>query len=81
MTASRSAPQLPCGKSFATSASISDYGLLADAAAVVASPQIRNVGTLGGNLVQDARCWYYRRGPVLLSRWAAIPVMRTPRMA
>ena len=39
-----------------------DYGLLANAAAVVASPQIRNVGTLGGNLVQDARCWYYRRG-------------------
>jgi xanthine dehydrogenase YagS FAD-binding subunit len=40
----------------------SDYGLLAEAAAVVATPQIRNVGTLGGNLVQDARCWYYRRG-------------------
>lgn len=39
-----------------------DFGLLADAASVVASPQIRNVGTLGGNLVQDARCWYYRRG-------------------
>ncbi len=39
-----------------------DYGLLADSAARVASPQIRNVGTLGGNLVQDARCWYYRRG-------------------
>lgn len=39
-----------------------DYGLLADAAAHVASPQIRNVGTLGGNLVQDTRCWYYRRG-------------------
>lgn len=40
----------------------SDYRLLADAAERVASPQIRNVGTLGGNLVQDARCWYYRRG-------------------
>lgn len=39
-----------------------DYRLLADAASRVASPQIRNVGTLGGNLVQDARCWYYRRG-------------------
>lgn len=38
------------------------FGLLAKAAGVVASPQIRNVGTLGGNLVQDARCWYYRRG-------------------
>ena len=40
----------------------SRYGLLATAAGKVASPQIRNVGTLGGNLCQDARCWYYRRG-------------------
>jgi xanthine dehydrogenase YagS FAD-binding subunit len=39
-----------------------DYSLLSDAAGRVASPQIRNVGTLGGNLVQDTRCWYYRRG-------------------
>jgi xanthine dehydrogenase YagS FAD-binding subunit len=39
-----------------------DYALLAQAASRVASPQIRNVGTLGGNLSQDARCWYYRRG-------------------
>ncbi len=39
-----------------------DYSLLAQAAGRVASPQIRNVGTLAGNLVQDARCWYYRRG-------------------
>ena len=38
------------------------YSLLADAAGRVASPQIRNVGTLGGNLCQDARCWYYRYG-------------------
>ncbi len=35
---------------------------LADAAALVASPQIRNQGTLGGNVSQDARCAYYRRG-------------------
>lgn len=38
------------------------YGLLAEAVSVVASPQIRNAGTLGGNLCQDARCWYYRYG-------------------
>ncbi|HTY48574.1 MAG TPA: xanthine dehydrogenase family protein subunit M [Steroidobacteraceae bacterium] len=38
------------------------YPLLAQAAGRVASPQIRNSGTLGGNLCQDARCWYYRRG-------------------
>lgn len=40
----------------------SKYGLLAEAASRVASPQIRNVGTLGGNLCQDTRCWYYRYG-------------------
>ncbi|MDH3452989.1 MAG: xanthine dehydrogenase family protein subunit M [Gammaproteobacteria bacterium] len=38
------------------------YALLAHAAGKVASPQIRNVGTLGGNVSQDARCWYYRYG-------------------
>ena len=38
------------------------FGLLATAAGRVASPQIRNVGTLGGNLCQDTRCWYYRYG-------------------
>lgn len=32
----------------------------AQAAASVATPQIRNVGTLGGNLCQRPRCWYYR---------------------
>jgi xanthine dehydrogenase YagS FAD-binding subunit len=38
------------------------FGLLAEAAGLVASPQIRNQGTLGGNIAQDARCWYYRQG-------------------
>jgi xanthine dehydrogenase YagS FAD-binding subunit len=38
------------------------YRLLADAAGKVASPQIRNTGTIGGNVSQDARCWYYRAG-------------------
>ena len=38
------------------------FGLLAEAAALVASPQIRNQGTLGGNIAQDTRCWYYRQG-------------------
>jgi xanthine dehydrogenase YagS FAD-binding subunit len=38
------------------------YALLASAAGRVASPQIRNAGTLGGNLCQDTRCWYYRGG-------------------
>jgi xanthine dehydrogenase YagS FAD-binding subunit len=38
------------------------YSLLAQAAELVASPQIRNQGTIGGNVSQDARCWYYRGG-------------------
>jgi xanthine dehydrogenase YagS FAD-binding subunit len=38
------------------------FGLLAQAAELVASPQIRNQGTLGGNVSQDTRCWYYRSG-------------------
>ncbi len=40
----------------------SGYPLLAEAAGLVATPQIRNQGTLGGNIVQDTRCWYYRSG-------------------
>lgn len=38
------------------------FGLLAEAAGLVATPQIRNQGTLGGNASQDTRCWYYRGG-------------------
>ncbi len=38
------------------------YSLLAQAADLVASPQIRNQGTIGGNVSQDTRCWYYRAG-------------------
>ncbi len=36
------------------------YALLAQAARSVASPQLRNMGTLGGNICQEPRCWYYR---------------------
>lgn len=38
------------------------FPLLAQAAERVASPQIRNVGTIGGNVSQDTRCAYYRDG-------------------
>src|SRR5215467_1199507 len=38
------------------------FKVLADAAGRVASPQIRNVSSIGGNVSQDARCWYYRSG-------------------
>ncbi len=36
------------------------YEILAEAAEAVATPHIRTIGTLGGNLCQDVRCWYYR---------------------
>ncbi|HEY3380746.1 MAG TPA: xanthine dehydrogenase family protein subunit M [Vicinamibacterales bacterium] len=36
------------------------YHALAQAAAAVASPQLRNQGTIGGNLCQRPRCWYFR---------------------
>ena len=38
------------------------YGILLEAAEAAASPQIRNQGTIGGNVSQDTRCWYYRAG-------------------
>lgn len=49
------------------------YGALAEAARAVASPQIRNTATIGGNLCQDVRCCYYRYprhlgGPIACAR-------------
>ena len=38
------------------------YTVLAEAAESVATPQIRNVGTLAGNVCQRPWCWYYRNG-------------------
>ena len=43
------------------------YKLLADAAAGIPSPQIRHMGTAGGDLCQRPRCWYYRQGLGLLA--------------
>jgi xanthine dehydrogenase YagS FAD-binding subunit len=40
----------------------SQFNLLVEAAELAASPQIRNQGTIGGNIGQDTRCWYYRDG-------------------
>ena len=37
-----------------------DYPVLAQAAAGIATPQLRNMGTIGGNLCQRPRCWYFR---------------------
>lgn len=44
------------------------YPALADALVEVASPQIRNIATLGGNLCQRPRCWYFRNGYGLLPK-------------
>ena len=46
------------------------YAALAHAAAGITSPQIRNMGTIGGDLCQRPRCWYYRAGFVLLATHA-----------
>ena len=39
-----------------------DYAVLAEAAESVATPQIRNFGTLAGNVCQRPWCWYFRNG-------------------
>lgn len=47
----------------ATSAIVKEkYAALAEAAHRTASPHLREMGTIGGNICQDIRCWYYR-GP------------------
>jgi xanthine dehydrogenase YagS FAD-binding subunit len=38
------------------------YAALAQACSVVGTPALREMGTLGGNLCQRPRCWYFRRG-------------------
>jgi xanthine dehydrogenase YagS FAD-binding subunit len=38
----------------------SEYSALAQAVAQAATPQLRNIATIGGNLLQRPRCWYYR---------------------
>ncbi len=45
-----------------------EYPSLAQAARGVASPQIRSMGTVGGDLCQRPRCWYFRKGFGLLAR-------------
>ncbi len=44
------------------------HPMLASAAGDAASPQIRNVATIGGNLCQRPRCWYFRAGYGLLAQ-------------
>lgn len=42
-----------------------DYPVLSQAANVIGSPQLRTMGTVGGNLCQRPRCWYYRNVDVV----------------
>ena len=45
----------------------SEFAALSQAASGIASPQIRNMGTVGGDLCQRPRCWYFRGGYGLLA--------------
>ena len=45
-----------------------DYASLVQAAQGITSPQMRSMGTVGGDLCQRPRCWYYRKGFGLLAR-------------
>ena len=70
-TIEQSSAELRIG-ALATLAQIQDNSLihesfsaLAEAATVAASPQLRNMATLGGNVLQRPRCWYFRDDQVL----------------
>ena len=51
------------------------YKSLADAAAGIPSPQIRHMGTVGGDLCQRPRCWYFRQGLGLLAMQDGKPLV------
>jgi len=42
-----------------------NFAALAEAAESIATPQLRNMGTLGGNLCQRPRCWYFRNKDIV----------------
>lgn len=43
-----------------------NYPMLSEAASEAASPQVRNMATIGGNMCQRPRCWYFRNGMGLM---------------
>ena len=56
-----------------------DYPVLAQAAIGLATPQIRTVGTIGGNLNQRPRCWYFRSPLIPCLKKGRRPVLRSGR--
>ena len=52
------------------------FAALAEAAGEAATPQIRNLGTVGGNLLQRPRCWYFRNPEIVASRRAGTSASR-----
>ncbi len=54
-----------------TSPLLKEYPSIVTAVRGVASPQIRNMGTAGGDLCQRPRCWYFRKGCGLLAKDAS----------
>lgn len=52
-----------------------DFKALSDAAGFIPSPQIRHMGTAGGDLCQRPRCWYYRAGYGLLAMQDGKPLV------
>lgn len=54
----------------AAKSELSLYPALREAAIEAASPQIRNLATIGGNMCQRPRCWYFRNGMGLLPKTA-----------
>ncbi len=57
------------------------YAALAEAARKVASPEIRNLGTLGGNICQYNRCWYFRAEHTMLLTAASGSTVRAGNIA
>src|SRR5271166_3096404 len=51
-------------------ADLAAYPMLAEALQEAASPQIRNLATIGGNMCQRPRCWYFRNGLGLMAKMA-----------
>ena len=52
----------------ASEPNVAKWRAIADAAGHAATPQIRNLATLGGNLVQRPRCWYFRQESILCKK-------------